>query len=564
MGEAKVPIGLQDKWETCSRRVSVEGEPSAFAHWGDIIGVGLGSSRVALLDAITGSSKHDLLGHTGTILSLAFSLDGTLLVSGSEDKTVKIWDVHTGDVIKTFSDNTCAILAISISPDHTTIASGTEDGTIRLWDVRTGQCRPIILCHDGRVTAVSFSPIDSRTLISSSWDRTVRRWDVDGHKEPACHEAGRVAHVAYSSDGTRFVSCGGTVAMVRDAKSGKEVVKLDSPKEFPPLRFCCFSPNGNFVACAAATTIYVWNIANSGAQLVGNLVGHSTSILSLSFTSFLTSVSPDRFFKVWQSSSFLVDSTTTGDTPPQLDSTPIESIRLFAEEDTLVTSDSFGVVKIWDLKTGTCGPPFTTPARGVQDTHLVGDNLIVVWWEVGDKNYRVWVVGDEDDKVPRTVSSSLDKVLDLRISGDGSTVFGLGGKCIEARSIHTGQYVCRVKLQDMEREGGLVVHGYKVWLEGTGDMGWDFGGEEVCSFSLSREFPDRPRLHLVDPSQNRMVRSAPAWVQDTVTGRLIFHLPERCMKLGTRRRVEDGYLLIWSRSGEVVVVDLSCALDVGS
>ena len=34
--------------------------------------------------------------------SLAFSLDGTLLVSGSEDGAIKLWDVQTGGVVKTF------------------------------------------------------------------------------------------------------------------------------------------------------------------------------------------------------------------------------------------------------------------------------------------------------------------------------------------------------------------------------------------------------------------------------------------------------------------------------
>ena len=35
-------------------------------------------------------------GHLGKINSLAFSRDGRLLVSGSEDETVRIWDTETG------------------------------------------------------------------------------------------------------------------------------------------------------------------------------------------------------------------------------------------------------------------------------------------------------------------------------------------------------------------------------------------------------------------------------------------------------------------------------------
>jgi WD40 repeat protein len=166
--EARVLVGLPDRWETSSRRILVEGEQSAFSHWGDTVAVGLGSSSVLLYDAVTGSRTSVFSGHTGTILHLAFSLDGTVLVSGSEDKTVKLWDVGTGRAIRTFSDHTSSILTISISPDHATIASGSEDGTICLWDVRTGKCHPTILCHVGPVTAICFSPTSCRRLISSS------------------------------------------------------------------------------------------------------------------------------------------------------------------------------------------------------------------------------------------------------------------------------------------------------------------------------------------------------------------------------------------------------------
>ena len=118
-----------------------------------------------------------------------------------------------------------------------------------------------------------------------------------------------------------------------------------------------------------------------------------------------------------------------------------------------------------------------------------------------------------------------------------------------------------VELQNVERHGRLVVDGSKVWLAGSKEMGWDFGGRGVSQFSLSGGFPDRPRFDLIDPPTDRMAK--PAWVQDTVTGRPVFHLPEKYMEPGTRRRLDGRHLLVWSRSGEVVVIDLNCALDRG-
>ena len=43
-------------------------------------------------------AKATLEGHKGHVFSGAFTADGTLLASGSEDKTVKIWDTKAGMV----------------------------------------------------------------------------------------------------------------------------------------------------------------------------------------------------------------------------------------------------------------------------------------------------------------------------------------------------------------------------------------------------------------------------------------------------------------------------------
>ena len=39
-----------------------------------------------------------LEGHTGEVNSVAISVDGSKIVSGSDDKTVRIWSAETGEV----------------------------------------------------------------------------------------------------------------------------------------------------------------------------------------------------------------------------------------------------------------------------------------------------------------------------------------------------------------------------------------------------------------------------------------------------------------------------------
>jgi WD40 repeat protein len=64
-------------------------------------------------------------GHTSVKLSLALSLDGTLLVSGSKDEAIKLWDVQIGGATKIFSGHVSVVSSVSISSDPATIVSGS-------------------------------------------------------------------------------------------------------------------------------------------------------------------------------------------------------------------------------------------------------------------------------------------------------------------------------------------------------------------------------------------------------------------------------------------------------
>ena len=543
-------MGLAEKWDICSRTVSVGEYPSAFAHWGNIVAVGLGPS-VVLIDAITGSRTSVLSGHTDTTYSLAFSLDGTLLVSGSDDKTVKLWDVQTGGVIKTFCDHTSVICSVSISSDRATIASGSHDGTIYLWDVRTGRRCPIALKHDDRVTAISFSPANPRCLISSSLDRTVRRWDVSGRQIGIPYqEEGPVYHVAHTLDGTRFASCCSEVATIRDSESGGVLAKFKRPRQTGPLHCGCFSPDGRFVACAAFKTICIWDIASPEARLVGRLVGHSEPITFIFFSSSLVSGSLDMSIKFWQGSDLMMDSATPEDTPTPPRPAPIMSVKVFIEDGVVVTGYASGVVKTWDLTTGGCKSSFSTPAKKIQDTHLNGDTLIIVWGEVDTSSsrwvYHIWDVGK--GKL-RTTYPAPGVLYDIRVSGDGSKIFGLCPGQINALWTQTGKNAGCVKGEALlidPWDKTIMTHGYKVWIAGSEDMGWDFGGGKVTKFSPRRELRDRVRFGFTKGSDGLV---------DTVTGRLVLRLPERYLKPDMERRWDGRFLSISFPSGEVVIMD---------
>ena len=65
--------------------------------------------------------------------------------------------------------------------------SGGSDKTIRIWDVEEGICVGILSGHTDHVLSLCVSA-DNRWLISSSYDHTVRIWELDWDFQPLLHE----------------------------------------------------------------------------------------------------------------------------------------------------------------------------------------------------------------------------------------------------------------------------------------------------------------------------------------------------------------------------------------
>jgi WD40 repeat protein len=127
----------------------------------------------------TAKSARPLTGHRGWVESVAFSLDGTMLVSASDDHTLRLWDVAKHRQIGApLTGHTDVVKSVSSSPDGKTLASAGDDSTVRLWDVATHrQIGDPLAGFGGRFNCVSFSP-DGTTLASAGEDRAISLWNT--------------------------------------------------------------------------------------------------------------------------------------------------------------------------------------------------------------------------------------------------------------------------------------------------------------------------------------------------------------------------------------------------
>jgi WD40 repeat protein len=118
-----------------------------------------------------------LAGHTDQVTAVAFSPDGTRVLTGSGDNTARLWDAATGRAVATLAGHTYAVTAVAFSPDGTRILTGSDDGAARLWDAATGKTMATLAGHTNPVVAVAFSR-DGTRVLTGSRDNTARLWTV--------------------------------------------------------------------------------------------------------------------------------------------------------------------------------------------------------------------------------------------------------------------------------------------------------------------------------------------------------------------------------------------------
>jgi WD40 repeat protein len=117
--------------------------------------------------------------HTKQNLSLAWTPDGTRLLSGGDgkDRTIREWDPLTWQQVGLpWEGHTHCIWAIAINPAGTLVASASFDKHVRLWRLSDRQNIGVFE-HSSLVYTVTFS-VDGRHILSGGRDKKISEWEV--------------------------------------------------------------------------------------------------------------------------------------------------------------------------------------------------------------------------------------------------------------------------------------------------------------------------------------------------------------------------------------------------
>ncbi len=300
------------------------------------------------LPALHPALIRTLRGHLDSVLDCAYSPDGSLLATVSEDQSVRLWDVQTGNLRTLLRGLNHRQYSCDISRDGKwLVSSGWQQ--LQLWDVQRGARVRVLNGHGNTVIDSAFHP-DSQRLLSVGNDGFLRLWDVSTGAE--LHNARSSSEhppnaVAFNSDGRLFCSAhrGGDL-MLWQTELFDTIRTLSISSS--ALRTVAFSPDDAFIAAGNdAHEVLILSLEESTRPL-RKLIGHEGIVQRVAFSpngEWLASVGSDTSLRLWRWRS--------EQTPRVTAHGHLQAVRAVAfhpDGTQLATTSEDKDVKVWDVQ----------------------------------------------------------------------------------------------------------------------------------------------------------------------------------------------------------------------
>ncbi|CCI39644.1 unnamed protein product [Albugo candida] len=219
--------------------------------------------------SVTQNQLPELYGHSRKVYALEYNADGSMLASGSSDKTVRVWTNLSEKGVIEFRGHTDPILSLAWDPTSLyRVSSTSSDKTVRVWDVKAGkiaqtvtlqnEAMNIVYSHDGKYIAVS--NLDCVTLIETKKYRVVQRV-VNPYE---------VNEIQFSRTGHFYVAAGhptghGMFEIMRVSCDGKGKPFLENLHKVTAHAGSCFCldfhPSGKVVALGSVDSLVsLWDL----------------------------------------------------------------------------------------------------------------------------------------------------------------------------------------------------------------------------------------------------------------------------------------------------------------
>lgn len=259
LGDAGGELALWDLSKDAVR--SLEPSPFApltglaFSQDGSMLVTGDAAGRIVFRDAAGGSVRFASSGHRGRIRALSYSPGGEVLASGGDDRLVRIWDTASGKEIRTLEGSPSALTSLSFSPDGRRLLGTAQDPAARIWDTATGKLLGLVRSPGASLTTGAWSP-DGAGVALGAVDGRLLIAEGTGASDPASFgdHTHAVTGLFFSRWTPTIVSASyDSTVRIWDSASRKQVRRFDFPDNMPYA--VATSPDGRILAVASVGRI---------------------------------------------------------------------------------------------------------------------------------------------------------------------------------------------------------------------------------------------------------------------------------------------------------------------
>jgi hypothetical protein len=258
--------------------------------------------------SIRASEQFSLKHGASPVAAVAFTPDGTRLLTGGGDRIARIWALDDGIELARLEHGK-GVSSIAVSPDSVRVATAaTDDRTIRIWAVDGGR-ELVRFKHGSALTggwvaarsAVAFSPDGDRVATAAS-DNTARVWTLDGHQVLSVKH--RFVGALAFGDGARLATGGGDMVRVWAIDDGRELSRVGDGGFFGSVHAVAFGPEGSSVATVGGkltTRVRIYELHDGREMFSAEIGGFDVSAdLALSADGGLVAAVCGARLRVWR------------------------------------------------------------------------------------------------------------------------------------------------------------------------------------------------------------------------------------------------------------------------
>ncbi|TYZ60466.1 hypothetical protein PybrP1_002668 [[Pythium] brassicae (nom. inval.)] len=268
-----------------------------------------------------------LNGHNGTVTCLQF--DGSRLVSGSDDGSMMLWSLHSPDEEpqREFGASTASLQAgqhsMLMQQHHrqrksvvklhsffghggpvwalhfrdSTLVSGSYDKTVKIWDLQSGKCSHTLRGHTGWVSSLD---CHERLIASASWDSSINIWDAESGallRSLVDTPASPVYSLQWDHQRNALITgCRRFGIQVWDVESGQKTAHFSGHNSKNQINISC---DERVISGGSDHSVKFWD-RRQGA-CTATLVGHRGAVMSVDYDldNKVISGSYDSVIKMW-------------------------------------------------------------------------------------------------------------------------------------------------------------------------------------------------------------------------------------------------------------------------